>query len=161
MPYVALQSMLDGGAPRGFRQYWKSGCLRTLDAGLLEQIVASALHPTSPFAQIHLHQLGGAVAGPARADRAISSLSEAAWVLNILGTWPEPTADAENIAWVRDLWALAEPHTVAAYTNFLGDEGADRVRSAFDDSAWRRLLELKRHWDPDNVFRLNHNIAPA
>jgi FAD/FMN-containing dehydrogenase len=161
MPYVALQSMLDGGAPRGLRQYWKSGCLGTLDADLLEQIVAAAGNPASPFAQIHLHQLGGAVSGPARADRAISSLSDAAWVLNILGTWVDPAADSENVAWVRDLWALAEPHTVAAYTNFLGDEGADRVRSAFDDSAWRRLVSLKRQWDPDNVFRLNNNIPPV
>jgi len=70
-------------------------------------------------------------------------------------------ADTDNIAWVRDLWALAEPHTTAAYPNFLGDESSDRVRSAFGDSAWQRLVELKRQWDPDNVFRLNHNIPPA
>jgi hypothetical protein len=43
MPYVALQRMLDAGAPRGMRNYWKSGCLRTLDAGLLEQIATAAL----------------------------------------------------------------------------------------------------------------------
>jgi hypothetical protein len=90
MPYVALQSMLDAGAPRGLRQYRKSGCLRTLDDGLLDQIVAAAL-------------------------------GEAAWVLNIVGTWMDPTTDADNIAWVRDLWARAEPHTVATYTNFLGE----------------------------------------
>ena len=121
MPYVALQSMLDAGAPRGLRQYRKSGCLRTLDDGLLDQIVAAALEPASAFAQIRLHQMGGVVAGPARADRAISSLGEAAWVLNIVGTWMDPTTDADNIAWVRDLWARAEPHTVATYTNFLGE----------------------------------------
>jgi FAD/FMN-containing dehydrogenase len=40
-------------------------------------------------------------------------------------------------------------------------ESSDRVRSAFGDSAWQRLVELKRQWDPDNVFRLNHNIPPA
>jgi hypothetical protein len=160
MPYLDLQGMLDAGAPRGLRQYWKSGCLRTLDARLLEQIVAAALQPASPFAQIHLHQMGGAVGGPARADRAISSLAEASWVLNIVGTWMDPATDAENIAWVRDLWARAEPHTVAAYTNFLGEEGFDRVRSAISDSASRRLVVLKQQWDPDNVFRLNQNIPP-
>ena len=73
----------------------------------------------------------------------------------------DAAADTDNIAWVRDLWALAEPHTTAAYPNFLGEESSDRVRSAFGDSAWQRLVELKRQWDPDNVFRLNHNIPPA
>jgi hypothetical protein len=70
-------------------------------------------------------------------------------VLNIVGTWMDPVTDAESNAWVRDLWGHVEPHTVAAYTNFLGEEGADRVRSAFDDSAWQRLVELKRQWDPE------------
>jgi hypothetical protein len=43
----------------------------------------------------------------------------------------------------------------------LGDECTDRIRSVFDDTAWQRLVEVKRQWDPDNVFGLNHNIPPT
>jgi hypothetical protein len=161
MPHVALQSMLDAGAPRGMRNYWKSGCLTTLDDELIEDIVAAALQPASPLAQIHLHQMGGAVSGPAKANRATSSLGDAAWVLNIVGVWPDPATDGENIGWVRDLWARVEPHTVSAYTNFLGEEGPDRVRCAFHDDAWSRLIELKQQWDPGDLFRLNQNIPPV
>jgi FAD/FMN-containing dehydrogenase len=52
-------------------------------------------------------------------------------------------------------WAIG-----AVYLNFIGDEGADRVRSGLGQDNWRRLVAVKRQYDPDNVFRLNHNISP-
>ena len=48
-----------------------------------------------------------------------------------------------------------------AYVNFLGDEGDARVRDAYPGSTWDRLVEIKRRYDPTNLFRLNQNIPPA
>jgi FAD/FMN-containing dehydrogenase len=158
MPYLALQSMLDAGAPPGLRGYWKSGNLSSVGPELVGDIVEAALTPTSALSQIHLHHLGGATRGPA--NRAITSLGDASWVLNVVGTWPDPATDADNIEWVRDLWALVEPSTLGAYPNFLGEEGTDRVRSAYDEASWARLVALKRRLDPDNVFQTNQNVSP-
>jgi hypothetical protein len=158
MPYLALQSMLDGGAPAGLRGYWKSGNLSSLGSELIDHLVEAALAPRSNLSMIHLHHLGGATRGPAQ--RAITSLGEASWVLNIVGTWADPATDADNVEWVRDAWALAEPATLGAYPNFLGEEGTARVRSAYDVSSWARLVALKRRLDPDNLFRTNQNISP-
>jgi FAD/FMN-containing dehydrogenase len=158
MPYLALQSMLDGGAPAGLRGYWKSGNLSSVGPDLVGHVAEAALKPRSPLSMIHLHHLGGATRGPAH--RAITSLGDASWVLNVVGTWSDPATDAENIEWVRDLWALVEPSTLGAYPNFLGEEGTDRVRSAYDEDSWARLVALKRRLDPDNVFRTNQNIDP-
>lgn len=64
--------------------------------------------------------------------------------------------------WVQDVRAAVEPwSTGAVYLNFIGDEGADRVVAGVGEANARRLADLKRRYDPDNVFRFNHNIKPA
>ena len=86
---------------------------------------------------------------------------DAAYVVNILGNTMDPREEEATTSWVRETWQRLQPHSTGAYVNFLdGDDGA-RVESAFSPGAWRRLQDVKRQWDPDNVFRLNHNIPPA
>lgn len=77
--------------------------------------------------------------------------------------WLEGDLDAEaHIGWARDLHGALAPHTDGrVYVNFLDDEGGDRVRTAYGDERYRRLADVKRRWDPDNVLRLNHNVPPA
>ncbi|MFI7405690.1 FAD-binding oxidoreductase [Streptomyces sp. NPDC049541] len=159
MPYAALQRMLDAGAPRGMRNYWKSGYLSGLSGSVIDVVVEHAARMTSPLSQVHLHHMGGAVrrTGP---DAAAFAHRDAEFALNIVGIWADRADDRDGTAWTRDFWAAIRPHTSGVYVNFLGAEGADRVRTAYDDRAWTRLTEVKRHWDPDNVFRLNQNISP-
>jgi FAD/FMN-containing dehydrogenase len=77
--------------------------------------------------------------------------------------WPPGDPDADRLRrWIRDAWARLRPFsTGAAYVNFqAGDEGDDRVRATYGAN-YDRLAEVKRHWDPDNLFRANRNVPPA
>ena len=71
-----------------------------------------------------------------------------------------PEGFAEQQEWVRDSWRAIEPHQSGVYVNFLTDEGTDRIRSAYGASTYDRLDELKRKYDPGNLFHLNQNIPP-
>ena len=104
--------------------------------------------------------LGGAIARVPEDAMAFGQRS-AAWNLHILSMWEDP-ADAERqVTWTRELHAAMRPYaTGGAYLNFIGNEGNARVRAAFGDEKYARLVALKRRYDPDNVFHLNQNIPP-
>jgi FAD/FMN-containing dehydrogenase len=68
---------------------------------------------------------------------------------------------AEKQAWVEELMASILQTDAGAYVNFVGDEGPERVRAAYPGATYDRLAEIKRRYDPDNLFRLNQNIPPA
>lgn len=160
MPYTALQSMLDAGAPGGLRNYWKSGYLRTLEPDFLDHLVEPSVSAPSPLTQVHLHYMGGAVAR-VPSDQTAFANRDAAFALNLVATWDEPRADDANVAWVRRTWEDLGPWTSGVYVNFLGSEGDDRVRAAYGEATYGRLAELKRRYDPENVFHLNQNVRPA
>jgi Berberine and berberine like len=85
----------------------------------------------------------------------------APFVLNINSRWALPGDPGPHVAWTRKLWEAMQPFSAGgAYVNFLGDEGSDRVRAAYGEPTYRRLVSLKKAYDPDNAFRLNQNIAP-
>jgi FAD/FMN-containing dehydrogenase len=157
LPYPALQGMLDKGAPHGIRSYWKSGYLSKLGPGVQEALLGVGDMPT-PQCQVHVQQLGGAVA--AGSSGAVGH-RDAAYVVNILGNGTSPDDEPAVADWVRATWARLEPLTAGAYLNFLDGDDATRVRSAFAPEAWDRLVAVKTAWDPDNVFHINHNIPPS
>lgn len=159
MPYVAVQSMLDAGAPAGIRAYWKSGDLHHLGEGQIETIVAHARAAASPLTQIHLHQMGGAVARVAPGATAFGH-RQARYVLNIVAGWTDRQDDVANVRWARDFWTAIAPDTDGAYVNFLGADDDGRLGAAYDAATISRLRAVKAAWDPDNVFRLNVNIPP-
>jgi FAD/FMN-containing dehydrogenase len=159
IPYVALQSAPDVGFPRGRQHYWKSGFLRQpTDAALdtLVQHVPDMPSGASGVGLQHLHGAAGRVAPdatafPHRADQ---------YDLLILSQWDDPEDSERNIAWTRSLFEAMTPHLQhAVYVNNLGAEGPERVRFAYGLNA-PRLAEVKRRYDPANVFRLNQNITP-
>ena len=86
---------------------------------------------------------------------------DAEFVVNIHGHWTDPADDEAGIAWARGLFDALTPHAAGGvYVNFLSDEGAERVQDAYPPAVWSRLVEVKRRYDPENVFRLNQNIPP-
>jgi hypothetical protein len=160
MPYSALQSMLDAGAPAGIRAYWKSGYLRHLGESQIETTIAHAGMAASPLTQVHLHQMGGAVARVAP-DATAFGHRDARYVLNIVAGWSDMQDDPANVRWARDFWNAIRPDTDGAYVNFLDVDDDRRLGEAYDSAALARLRAVKAAWDPDNVFRLNLNIPPT
>ena len=160
-PYTALQSMFDPFVPHGWHRYWKSVELPPLTDDAIDTLVEHASVQTSPKSYCIVLQLGGALARVGEDETAFSQRNTAHNVA-INAVWTEEDPDAErHIAWARDFFSAMQPHAGdRVYVNFLGDEGAERVRQAYGDRKYERLLELKRAYDPTNFFRLNQNIEP-
>ena len=160
MPYVALQSMLDGGAPYGLRNYFRAGFAADLTDEIIDAVLRHGAQLRSPMSQIHFHQMGGAVS---RFGSDTSSFSgrAAGYTYNLIGTWTDAAEDAEHIAQIRDVGADLAPLSIPGrYVNFDTDADAD-VRGAYGDAIYTRLARLKRQYDPHNLFRRNQNVRPA
>jgi FAD/FMN-containing dehydrogenase len=82
-------------------------------------------------------------------------------MVNVVAAYASPEEDAVHRDWAEDAAAVLRQGDDAAYVNFLGDEGAERVRAAYPGTTWDRLAEVKRRYDPENVFRLNQNVPPT
>jgi FAD/FMN-containing dehydrogenase len=160
-PYPTLQGMFDPSAPHGWHYYWKSVELPPLTDGAIETLVEHASALTSPKSYCIVFQLGGALG---RVDKGETAFSQrrAAHNVNINAIWTEDDPAWErHIAWAREFFEAMRPHAGGnVYVNFLGDEGPDRVRQAYGAQNYQRLVDLKRAYDPTNLFRLNQNIAP-
>ena len=161
MPYAVRNTLQDPSAPPGLCSYWKSDYLTGLDDALIDLLVECARQATSPFSMIHVYQLGGAVARTDE-DSAAYAHRSAPFVASIIAAWMDPSEDATaHVDWTRQYWSRLRPHTAGTYVNFLGDEGADRVRDAYGDDTYARLAAVKAAFDPTNLFRLNHNVEPS
>ena len=161
MPYAVRNTLQDPSAPRGLCSYWKSDYLTALDDALIDLLVECAGQATSPSSMIHLYQLGGAVAR-IDGDSAAYAHRSAPYVASIIAAWMDPSEDATaHVDWTRRYWSRLRPHAAGTYVNFLGDEGADRVRDAYGDDKYARLAAVKAAFDPTNLFRLNHNVEPS
>jgi FAD/FMN-containing dehydrogenase len=159
--YTALQSMFDPSVPHGWHRYWKSVELPALTDDVIDTLVEHASAQTSPKSYCIVFQLGGALAR-AREDETAFSQRDATYNVNINAVWTEDDPESErHVAWARDFFSAMQPHAGGrVYVNFLGDEGAKRVRQAYGDRQYERLVELKRAYDPTKFFRLNQNIEP-
>jgi FAD/FMN-containing dehydrogenase len=163
MPYQALQSMFDASFPVGRRSYWKSGFLRGWDDGAIETLVEHFARVPSPYSGVLAEHRGGA-AGRVAPDETAFPHRGLLYNLVITAEWDDPADDQINIRWARELWAALQPFAHdAVYLNYVADEGDERearVRAAYGAN-YDRLVELKRKYDPTNLFRVNHNIRPS
>ena len=161
MPYVDLQRMIDDANPHGVRNYWAADFLTGLPEEAIDVICRHHLTAPSPLSQILLVPGGGAIARIPD-DRTALAQRQAPFNLHILSMWGDPADDAANISWARQFSAQMKPYTTGrVYLNFIGEEGEDRIRSAFGPRAYARLQAIKDRYDPDNLFRLNQNIRPG
>jgi FAD/FMN-containing dehydrogenase len=161
MPYPVINTLLDGGYPKGALNYWKSSFLAGLADGLFDTLVDRFADCPSPMSAMVLEHFHGAVTRVGVTDTAVPH-RDPGYDLVITSEWMDPMATDENIAWTRELYSAIEPHQVARrYVNYLGDdEPIDAVRAAYGPN-YDRLVQVKRRYDPDNVFHLNQNIPPA
>jgi FAD/FMN-containing dehydrogenase len=160
-PYTEVQSYLDDGEPKGHHYYWKTEFLAGLDDRLLAGMRELFATCPVPEVEIGLLHLGGALNERAGDDGAVGN-RDAQFALGVNGMWSpeEPAADRFR-AWVRDAGARLRPFsTGASYVNFqTADEGEERVRATYGAN-YDRLVEVKRRYDPGNLFRANRNIRP-
>jgi FAD/FMN-containing dehydrogenase len=161
-PYVQLQGLFDAAVPHGWHYYWKSWELPPLTDDAIDTLVGQAARVTSERSYIIVFHLGGAIARVGEQDTAYPQRA-AAHNVNINAAWLPGDGDGDrHVAWARDTFAALEPFgTGRAYVNFLADEGQERVRAAYGEQKYARLVALKRTFDPSNVFRLNQNIDPS
>ncbi|CCK31137.1 FAD linked oxidase domain-containing protein [Streptomyces davaonensis JCM 4913] len=158
IPYVDAQCMIDD--PPGMRNYWSAEYLTGLPNDYVDVFCAGAESMPVPSGTIHVvFPQGGAIAdGPHEFP---VPYRDAPWATHPFGMWEDAADDERGIQWVRDVRAGAQPwSTGAVYLNFIGTEGPDRVIAGLGADNYRRMEEIKRQYDPDNVFRFNHNIKP-
>ncbi|MFC0849139.1 FAD-binding oxidoreductase [Streptomyces noboritoensis] len=159
MPYADMQCMMDD--PPGLRNYWSAEYLTGMPDDFVDVFcsLGEAL-PTPTGTQHVVFPQGGAIAdGPSEYP---VPYRDSPWAVHPFGIWEDPADDERCRQWVKDVRARVQPWSSGAvYLNFTGDEGAERVVAGLGAENMRRLREVKRAYDPDNVFRFNHNIVPA
>jgi FAD/FMN-containing dehydrogenase len=159
MPYPVMNTLLDAGFPAGSLNYWLSSFTRGLPDELIDITVERFATVPSPMTAILLEHFHGAVTRVGATETAVPHRDQG-WNLLIPSVWVD-TADSEaNIAWSRETFAAMRPHFGSGrWLNYLGDDQADdAIRAAYGPN-YERLGTVKRRYDPDNVFHLNHNIA--
>jgi FAD/FMN-containing dehydrogenase len=163
VPYLELQSSLDAYFPAGLRYYWKALYLDSLSDGAIDATVSWDGVRASDQTLVIIRHCGGAIS---RVDAEATAFGDRSseWMLSIDATWADPADDERNIAWTRDFWTDAHRFSSdgKTYFNFPGllEEGETAVQRSYG-SNHDRLAQVKRRYDPGNLFRLNQNIRPA
>jgi FAD/FMN-containing dehydrogenase len=161
IPYVAMQSLIDPLWGPGAHSYMKAGWMGGLDDAAIDTLVRHRDEVTSPKTEIHVHHMGGAVAR-VPADATAFGDRGAPFLLNVLASTFTADGYDDAVSWAQDLHGAMEPAlTGGTYVNFLSNEGEERVRDAYGQDKYDRLVALKDAYDPTNLFRLNQNIAPS
>ncbi len=161
LPYLDLQRMFDPFFPAGdLFYYWKSMYLAGLDRGTVETLARFMNSRPSSLSMAGIWALGGAL-DRADPEGTAAGACRAPFLLEILANWAGPDGTEANVAWAREFFEAMGAHgTGRTNLNFPGlGEDDDFVRAALGGH-WDRLVEVKRKYDPDNVFRLNQNIDP-
>jgi FAD/FMN-containing dehydrogenase len=158
--YLSQQSLLDATQPKGRRYYWKSEYLTSVGPEVLARAMDNATRLPSPHSAIILFPLGGKTRQHPVSHSPVGN-RDADFVLNITAAWDGKEHDSSNIQWARATWSdMRRFSTGGTYINFLTeDDGDDRIQAAYG-SNHARLIDVKSKWDPENLFRMNKNIAP-
>ena len=161
MPFPVLQTAFDALYPPGLQWYWKGDYIDELtDEAIALHVKFAETIPTWRSA-MHLYPIDGA-AHRISEDETAWNERKARWSSVIVGVDDDPEKVGEITSWARDYWEELHPYsTGGAYINFLmGDEGEGRVRATYGGN-FDRLASIKQKYDPDNLFRVNHNISPS
>ena len=159
MPYPWLNGAFDGLFPKGVRSYWKGNYVTELTDAAIEAHLSHGPQVPSPSSTMHLYPINGAV-GRVGADETAFGYRHATFATVIVSAWDDPDLDADRIQWVRDYSDATAPHSEAGgYVNFMAADDQDRVADNYGGN-YERLVEVKRRYDPDNLFHHNQNIEP-
>jgi FAD/FMN-containing dehydrogenase len=160
MPYEVMNTLLDAGFPDGAYNYWLSSFTMGLSDRLIDVAVERFASVPTPMGAMLFEHFHGAVTRRGVTETAVPH-REPGWNLLIPTVWTDPADSEACIRWTRETFAALQPNFAARrWLNYLGDDqGEDAIRDAYGPN-YDRLRQVKRRCDPDNVFRLNHNITP-
>jgi len=159
-PYVAVQQMLDNAAPKGIRNYWTADSIAELtdDASTYSSTTRRIRCRRSPRSSSLPVRRNCEVAD----ERRRFGQRNAPWTVHYASMWADSADDQINIAYTKELAAsMKRGPRARVYLNFIGNEGSGRVAASFGPEKYQRLTELKRKWDPTNLFRHNQIFAGA
>ncbi|TPJ56378.1 MULTISPECIES: FAD-binding oxidoreductase [unclassified Mesorhizobium] len=161
MPFPAMQSLFDPLLPKGLQWYWKGDFVKSLPDEAIATHIAQAAQAPSELSLMHLYPIDGAVRRVGK-DETAWNARDASWSMVIAAIDPDPGKAADLTAWARNYWASVHPHNgEGGYVNFMmDDEGDARLQASYGGN-YERLSQVKRTYDPSNVFRVNLNIKPA
>jgi FAD/FMN-containing dehydrogenase len=159
-PFTGWQAAFDPLLAPGARNYWKSHDFAQLSDQAIAVLVDAVRQLPGPECEIFIFQVGGA-AGRVAPDATAFSQRSSHFGMNVHTRWREPSMDNTYIAWAKKLFEALAPFAIGtAYVNFMPGDEVERVQEAYGVS-YRRLAEVKRQYDPSNLFRMNQNIRPA
>lgn len=159
VPYPAINAAFDDLFPTGIRQYWKGNFVKELTDDAIAEHVRHGPKAPNASSTMHLYPIDGACHDVAPDATAFGN-RDANFSMVIIAASTDPADDASNTKWVRDYSDALAPHSEAAgYVNFMDEDDASRVQANYGEN-YNRLVQIKRKYDPDNLFRVNQNIAP-
>ncbi|MGO4326176.1 FAD-binding oxidoreductase [Cupriavidus sp. 2TAF22] len=160
IPWPVLQSLFDALYPPGLQWYWKADFVSDLSDKAIDLHIKYGHQLPSMHSTMHLYPINGAAHRAGPGDTAFS-YRDASFASVIVGVDPDPANNDRIVQWARDYWLALHPHSAGGgYINMMMDEGNDNVKAAYRDN-YVRLAEIKRKYDPANLFRVNQNIRPA
>ena len=160
MPYPVINTLSDAGYPRGARNYWKSAFFAELGDAALQVMVDAVQRCPSPMSGLSIMPYLGAVTRVAPAATAFPHRAPG-YSLLIVSQWQDPARTEANIGWATETFEALRPYMSGRrYVNNLSADDGRMVRDIWGTN-YQRLVQIKRRYDPDNIFRLNHNIDPA
>lgn len=159
-PWVGWQSGFDGLQSHGARNYWKSHHLTSLSKECVKEILTYAKRLPTDECEVFIPHMEGA---PSRIASDSTSFvhRNTPFILNIHTRWQGKEDDERCMDWARQFHEATNQFARGVYVNFLSDEGKSRVRDAYSDEVWDKLVQLKNKYDPGNLFSLNQNIEPS
>jgi FAD/FMN-containing dehydrogenase len=159
MPYPALNSAFDGLYPPGLQHYWKANFVKELTDDAIQAHLEHGPKVPAVNSTVHIYPIDGACQRVAP-DATAFAYRDASFATVIVGIWPDAADNDANIAWVREYYDATAPLSEeGGYVNFMSDDDQDRIKANYKGN-YDRLVEVKRKYDPDNLFHLNQNIRP-
>jgi len=160
MPYPALNTAFDALFPKGIRSYWKGNFVTELTDAAIAAHVEHGSKVPEVSATMHLYPINGAV-HRVGADESAFAFRKQLFAEVIVCAWNDPSKDAERIQWVRDYYRATAPHSEpGGYVNFMAEDDGGRVAENYGGN-YKRLVDIKKKYDPDNLFHMNQNIRPG
>ncbi|PZX47777.1 FAD-binding oxidoreductase [Algoriphagus chordae] len=159
MPYPAIQTLFDGLFPPGLQWYWRADFFNELGPEIRKEHLNFGSTIPTPLSQMHLYPISGA-ASRVGSEETPWAYRDAKYAGVIVGVDPDPANKDKITKWCKDYWRALHPYSSGgAYSNFMMDEGEDRVKASYKHN-YERLTQIKKRYDPNNLFRINQNIAP-